>query len=213
MATREYNILALVETPTLPAPSAPVSSTDMLTKGYGDQNYAKGIDTVANLKLLGTSARSANLPIFCVELQAWFYYVSASTATGNDLTVLTPSDTTGRWLRIQSLTSFTLVNNQASAANVTGLSFDKTKIRSFVVEYTLYRSASGGLTRAQRGTLVGVTDGTNWEMIERPYAGEAGVTFSITSAGQVQYVSDDNTGSYSAPNSVMKFKIADLMEI
>jgi hypothetical protein len=108
-------------------------------------------------------------------------------------------------------TDFTLANNQATT-NVTGLSFDKTVYRSFVIEYQIYRSASGGSTRARAGSLIGITDGSGWEMVEGPSAvmpadTDAGVTLTITSAGQIQYSTDDNGGSYNAANSLFSYKI------
>lgn len=115
-------------------------------------------------------------------------------------------------------TTFTLVNNQVAAANVTGLVFDKTVYRSFEIRYQIYRSAAGGSTRAKRGSLIAVTDGTNWDITEGaavilPTDTDAGVTFTITSAGQVQYTSDDNGGSYSAATSVLEYQIVSKMAV
>jgi hypothetical protein len=108
-------------------------------------------------------------------------------------------------------TDFTLANNQA-VTNVTGLSFDKTVYRSFVIEYQIYRSAAGGSTRARAGSLMGVTDGSGWELVEgmnaqMPADTDAGVTFTITSGGQIQYATDDNGGSYNAATSLFQYKI------
>ncbi len=112
---------------------------------------------------------------------------------------------------------FTLANNQ-SAANVTGAVWLKTVYRSVWLRYTIYRSASGGSTRAETGTLQLVNDGTNWEVspvssVSVPSSDDAGVDFSITSAGQLQYVSDDNGGAYSAPNSWLDWKVIDINEV
>lgn len=131
----------------------------------------------------------------------------------------TPSapDTVGDILTLGAKTTFTLVNNQAAAANITGLSFNKATYRSFMLTYQIYRSASGGSTRAQAGILMGITDGTNWEIsnsaVSVPADDDAGVDLSITSAGQLQYVSDDNGGSYSAANSVFEYELLQLMEV
>jgi hypothetical protein len=214
--TREYNFNPGWSTAATPDPTDPTVSTDLVTKGYADKSYARGLQSVALLKAIAAADRADNLPIFVDDLQGWFHFDSSSTATGNDLTVIVPTAGTGRWIRFPNLTTFTIANNQVAAANVTGLVFDKTKVRSFMVEYQIYRSASGGQTRAQRGTLIGITDGTNWDIIERPFVSlpstsDVGVTFTITSAGQIQYTSDDNGGTYSAANSKMDWKTTDLM--
>lgn len=113
-------------------------------------------------------------------------------------------------------TTFTIADAQA-LTNVTSLSFDKTIYRSFILTYHIYRSASGGSTRAQSGTLYGITDGSTWQLDNRyvcvPAADDAGVDFSITSAGQIQYVSDANGGSYSAAASILCYELLQLMAV
>lgn len=113
-------------------------------------------------------------------------------------------------------TTFTIPNNHA-LADITGLVFDKTVYRMFMITYQIFRSASGGSTRAECGTLFGITDGTNWEVAKNavncPNTDDAGIDFSITSAGQLQYVSDDNGGSYSAANSVLSYELLQIMAV
>lgn len=104
-------------------------------------------------------------------------------------------------------TAFTIANNQSSAADVTGLSFSGSAIRSFAIDYQIYRNTTGtGATElAESGTLMGVysTVSGSWEMTQSQ-VGSAGVTFTITNAGQVQYTSTNITGT--AATSQMKFK-------
>lgn len=112
-------------------------------------------------------------------------------------------------------TSFTLADSQATT-NVTSMVFSKVTYRAVWLMVTIFRSASGGSTRAQTGILQLITDGTNWEigpmsMAAVPNTGDAGVTFTVTSAGQVQYATDANGGSYLAANSYLKWKILDLV--
>lgn len=113
-------------------------------------------------------------------------------------------------------TTFTIADNQ-SLTNVTSLSFDKAVYRSFILSYQIFRSAAGGSTRAEVGILMGITDGSNWEISRNatnvPSSDDAGVDFSITSAGQIQYVSDANGGSYSAGNSVLSYELLQLMAV
>jgi hypothetical protein len=103
--------------------------------------------------------------------------------------------------------TFTLANNQASAANVTGLSFAGASVRSFVVEYDIYRNttSTGATELAETGQLIGVYSSVagTWEMTQAPVVGAAGVTFTITNAGQVQYASTNITGT--AGTSKMNF--------
>jgi hypothetical protein len=106
-------------------------------------------------------------------------------------------------------TAFTIANNQSSPSDITGLLFDPSTVRSFIVEYSLYRNTtgSGATERAECGFLSGsfltvqntcdFNSGSN-------VIGDAGVTFTITEAGQVQYISDNQSGT--PASSKMKFR-------
>jgi hypothetical protein len=95
----------------------------------------------------------------------------------------------------------TVANNQASAANVSSLSFDSAEIRSAVIEYYVYRTWNTGTEEAiESGTLyINYKDiAAEWDMVQvGANVTGSGVTFSVTSAGQVQYVSDNKTPSAS----------------
>lgn len=144
------------------------------------------------------------------------YDFNTGVQTASSPVVAAPTSV-GDVLVLGATTRFTIVNNQSSAANITGMVFDKTVYRSFLITFTVYRSASGGSTRAESGTLKGVTDGTSWEVdpdsVSVPNTGDTGITFSITSAGQVQYASDDNGGSYDATKSVLDWELLQLMGV
>lgn len=212
MPIRDYNFITGPETETLPTASTPSDPSDLVTMAYlTSVSETRGVATVAAVKAIAAAYRTDNFPIFVEELECFFRFDSASSATGNDLTVIVPTAGTGRWIRVSKFTQLTLANNVA-ATNVTGLVFDKTKIQSFVIKYTIYRA--GGTIKVQSGMLLGVTDGTNWEIAEMPFAivpstaSDAGITFTITSAGQVQYASDDNSDA--GPTSKLLWKIYDL---
>lgn len=83
-------------------------------------------------------------------------------------------------------TSFTVANNTSSATNVTGLSFSTTTVRSAIIQYNVYRNSSN----FEAGEMHVIYDGSDWD-ISIYKTGDAGVNFSITSAGQVQYVSSN----------------------
>lgn len=128
----------------------------------------------------------------------------------------TPPAAPGDVVTLGAKTRFTLANNQ-SVTNITGCVFNKTVYRMFIISYSIFRSASGGSTRAEAGFLIAITDGTNWVISKSasncPDSDDAGVDFSITSAGQLQYVSDDNGGSYSAANSVFDWELTQLFAV
>lgn len=95
-----------------------------------------------------------------------------------------------------ALTSFTAANNQASAANVTGLAFANATVRAFKVILSVTR----GATYANYD-LEGIQKASSWDL-NQTYVGDAtGLTFTITTAGQVQYTST-NTGS----SATVKFR-------
>lgn len=106
------------------------------------------------------------------------------------------------------LTSFTVANNQSSAANVTGLSFSTSTVRGADISYTIIRTSSTTTTgAAEKGEMqiiydAGAATNSKWQLIQ-DRVGDAGVTFTITDAGQLQYTSTDiGSTSYSG---TMKF--------
>lgn len=95
-------------------------------------------------------------------------------------------------------TSFTLANNQSSAASVTGLLIDGASTRSFILDYSIYRqTATASSAVAQVGQLRGVynTQSATWFMSDDFSGQNAGVTFSILNSGQIQYTSTNIAGS------------------
>jgi hypothetical protein len=93
-------------------------------------------------------------------------------------------------------TSFTLANNQGAPANVTGLSFDQTSVRSALI-YCEVRRKTDSNEVITNGTLRAYyrVNTTTWEILDELGGDDDGVTFSITSAGQIQYISTDLTGT------------------
>jgi hypothetical protein len=112
--------------------------------------------------------------------------------------VLSPAPSAGAIYITDADTTFTVANNQASAADVTGLLFDPITTRSFVLDYSIYRqtdTASSAL--AQAGQLRGVynTQSGVWLMSD-DYSGQnAGVVFSIQPSGQIRYTSSNIAGA------------------
>lgn len=89
-------------------------------------------------------------------------------------------------------TSFSLSNNQAVAANVTGFAFANGTVRSFQALVSVYINATSSLFESF--TLQGIQRGSDWQMSATAVGDTSGVTFSITTAGQVQYTSGNYTG-------------------
>jgi hypothetical protein len=90
-------------------------------------------------------------------------------------------------------TSFAGANNVASPASVTGFAFANGVVRSFTAHVSVYVDAATDLFEAF--TLTGIQKGSDWEMSVQAVGDESLVAFSITSAGQIQYVSG-NYGTF-----------------
>jgi predicted FMN-binding regulatory protein PaiB len=104
-----------------------------------------------------------------------------------DIDALAPSDGD------ISETSFSLANNQATPANVTGLSFSATVVRSFSALVSVEIDATSDLF--EQFTLEGINRGpSGFSMSVSSVGDESGVVFSITSSGQVQYTSSNYAG-------------------
>jgi hypothetical protein len=178
---------------------------------------------------IGEVQTSGNLAGLSGLTAGKIYYTSASTP---GLITATPPSTDGQWIIPSALAvsaseivinpvasasavyvtsaeaSFTVVNNQSSAASITGLLFSGLTTRAFSIDYSIYRqtdTASSAL--AQMGQLRGVynTQSASWFMSDDFSGQNAGVTFTITSGGQVQYTSSNITGANYA--GTLKFVI------
>jgi hypothetical protein len=99
------------------------------------------------------------------------------------------------------LTTAPILDNQSFPVDVNGLSFDTADVRSIDVSYIVNRS-DGTLTFAEEGSMRGVYNGTGWDFAYK-HTGDAGMYFSITAAGQVQYQSSSVGGIYTGS---IKFK-------
>ena len=113
-------------------------------------------------------------------------------------------------------TTFNVNNNISVDTNVNGLSFNTGTVRSVNIQYSLYRvSDSTPSGNAESGIISLVYDnsaasGFKWTLTQGGISGNAGVTFTITDAGQVQYKSTD-IGSINY-SGVMKFKAEALQQ-
>jgi hypothetical protein len=91
-----------------------------------------------------------------------------------------------------------IANNQVAAASLAGLVFDKTTEYAARISFHLHRhTATGGSEVVSQGTLFAryapVAD--TWTIVEQSFGDDCGVTFSITAAGQIQYVSTNIAGA------------------
>jgi hypothetical protein len=98
-------------------------------------------------------------------------------------------------------TSFSAANNQAAAANVTGLVFANGTVRSFNALVSIYINATASLYEVVN--ILGIQRGADWVITSSGTGDNSGVNFSITNAGQIQYTSTNNTGFTAA---TMKFR-------
>lgn len=93
-------------------------------------------------------------------------------------------------------TSFSAANNQASAANVTGLAFANGTVRSFEALVSVYVNATSSLYEVF--TLRSIQKGASWDLAVTSNGDASGFVFSITNAGQVQYVDSNYSGFVAA---------------
>lgn len=89
------------------------------------------------------------------------------------------------------ITSATLLNNQSSAVDVSGLVFDTTEVLSVQVDYFIKRE--GTATSTENGVLYANFDGSTWKLTQEA-VGDSGIVFSVTAGGQFQYTSTDFAG-------------------
>lgn len=100
-------------------------------------------------------------------------------------------------------TGANIANNVTSPTDITDFKFNAAQVRSFAVRGNITRTNDSN-SQYEEFVLVGLRTATGWDL-QQDGMGNSGVTFSITNAGQVQYVSTNLpfTTSYSG---LMKFR-------
>lgn len=94
-------------------------------------------------------------------------------------------------------TTFNIQNNIAVFTNIASLSFDPGEVRGALIDYTIYRTSDANPSgQAEGGSIKIVYDnsagaGSKWIWTVYGVAGNSGVTFNLTDAGQFQYQSTD----------------------
>lgn len=90
-------------------------------------------------------------------------------------------------------TAFNIANNQASFSDITGLIFNAASVRAADISYSVFRLSTSNLSgHAEKGTIQLIYDNNiGWSINQGNILGSAGVTFSITGTGQLQYKSTD----------------------
>lgn len=89
-------------------------------------------------------------------------------------------------------TTFSAANNQAAAANVTGLAFANASVRSFKALVSVAIDATADLF--EQFELMAIQKGATWDLSQTAVGDDSGLVFSITNAGQVQYTSTNVLG-------------------
>lgn len=98
-------------------------------------------------------------------------------------------------------TSFSIANNQAAPANITGLAFSNAAVRSFSTTVSVSIDATADLFEVFE--IKGIQKGSEWDFSVSSTGDNTGISFSITNAGQIQYTSASYAGFVSG---VMKFR-------
>lgn len=103
------------------------------------------------------------------------------------------------------LTSFSLTNNQTTFADINGLTFSKTSVRSARITLDIYITTSTEELQESVDMILGYKNTADEFRLSILSSGDdCGLTFNITSAGQIQYKTTNISGtSYSG---TIKFK-------
>lgn len=102
------------------------------------------------------------------------------------------------------------INNTNVLTNVDNLAFDNTSVKGAVIYYNINRTTSTTQLVQEGQLTIRYKSSTNsWEWVDEGTGDNALVTFSITSAGQVQYTAEIITGTgYSATLSFRAFALS-----
>jgi len=87
-------------------------------------------------------------------------------------------------------------NTQASPLDITGLLFSSATLKGAQFDYEIHRQTdSGHVVESGTGFLTFRTPTNTWDFSQQTQFDDSGVTLSVTSGGQVQYVSDTLAGT------------------
>ena len=100
-----------------------------------------------------------------------------------------------------SETSFSILNNQSSAQPITGFSFSNATVRSFTALASVKIEATSNLYEVFE--IKGIQKDSDWNISIQSSGDISGVSFYISSLGQMEYTSSNYTGFISG---VIKFK-------
>ena len=96
-----------------------------------------------------------------------------------------------------ALTTASVLNNQDTFAPVIGFKFTNSAVLTFNAPYLVVRTiddtqnAPTTLTKVESGTLHGTFANGTWTLIQNDIQQDAGIVFTITNDGQIQYKTDD----------------------
>ena len=93
------------------------------------------------------------------------------------------------------LSTATISNNVIVPTSIPGFSFSTASVRAIESTYLVERFTSSPVQKfVESGTIIGNYDGSSWTIASN-FVGDAGITFSISASGQMQYTSSNITGS------------------
>lgn len=100
--------------------------------------------------------------------------------------------------------SFIAANNVSSATNVTGLSFTTADIRYFEAKVVITITKTDTTTLDEIVSLRGNNTDAGWQLFTENIGDTSGITFTITSGGQIQYTSTNIT---SFSSSIFRYSV------
>lgn len=172
-----------------------LADTDTINLSYTDATPSITADVITQLSITSDASGIKLVNDAATPGNNYYYGTNSSGVKGYQL--ITAPASTGDVPEM----SFSAANNQAAPADVTGFLFATASVRSFRALVSVSIDATADLF--EEFTLNGINKGVSWNMSIESVGDVSGITFSITSAGQVQYTSSNEAGFVS---STFKFR-------
>jgi hypothetical protein len=102
--------------------------------------------------------------------------------------------------------SFSANNNQIIQDDITGLFFNTTEYRSFVIQMTISLIADTNLY--QQTTIEGIQTNTGWKIFVNGIGDIIDIEFNITESGQLQYISNTNYSEWIS--TILKYQVTSI---
>ena len=168
--------------------TGPSTNSHALVLGTGDTTTGNSGNVIIKSGEATSGGNSGNIEITAGQ---------STSGTEGDVLVA------GKKVVLDSSELFTITNNQTSATSLTGIVFDKLDVKAVKLLINVERSTDTVAEQLNETGEIWLSYSAKkdtWSIFLQSFGDDAGVTFTVTSGGQLQYTSTNLAGANYAGN-------------